>query len=221
MQTTTGTTAAAAPRGADAHRVTTPDRLEEVLGGPPHPDILAKCTPHTTPLVREFIRHARFFVLATADAEGRCDSSPRGDITSVVRMPDAHTLMLPDRPGNRRGDSYRNILANPHVGILFIVPGLEEVVRVNGTATLTTDPDVCADMTLGGRPAQLALIVHIDEVFTHCARAMLRGKLWRPDTWVAHGEVPALREMIHEQLDRPVPTDAPPARAEGYRDHLY
>ncbi len=205
----------------DPHRISSHERLEEVLGGPPHPDIIAKSTPYTTPLVREFIRHARFFVLATADAEGRCDSSPRGDLTSVVRMPDERTLILPDRPGNRRGDSYRNILANPHVGILFIVPGQEEVVRVNGTATLTTDPDLCADLALSGRPAQLALIVRIDEVYTHCARAMLRGNLWRPDTWVDQQQVPALRDMIHEQLGLAVSADAPPARTEEYRDHLY
>ncbi|QDQ96229.1 MSMEG_1061 family FMN-dependent PPOX-type flavoprotein [Tomitella fengzijianii] len=214
-------TSAATVAAPQSHRITTPEHLENILGGPPHPDIIAKATPHTTPLVREFIRHARFFVLATADAAGRCDSSPRGDLTSVVRMPDEHTLILPDRPGNRRGDSYRNILANPHVGILFIVPGLEEVVRVNGRATLTTDPELCTGLALAGRPAQLAMIVRIDEVYTHCARAMLRGKVWQPDTWVDHGEVPALREMIHEQLGIAVPDDAPPARAEEYRDHLY
>lgn len=213
-------TARTAP-APDPHRITSPERLEEVLGGPPHPDIIAKSTPYTTPLVREFIRHARFFVLATADADGRCDSSPRGDLTSVVRMPDERTLILPDRPGNRRGDSYRNILTNPHVGILFIVPGQEEVVRVNGTATLTTDPELCAELALSGRPAQLALVVRIEEVYTHCARAMLRGKLWRPDTWAAPQEVPALREMIHEQLGLSVPQDAPPARTEEYRKHLY
>ncbi|MDN5758932.1 MAG: pyridoxamine 5'-phosphate oxidase family protein [Tomitella sp.] len=203
------------------HEITTLDRLEDVLGGPPHPDIIAKSTPYTTPLVREYIRQARFFVLATSDSDGNCDSSPRGDLTSVVRIPDERTLILPDRPGNRRGDSYRNILENPHVGLLFIVPGLEEVVRVNGSATLTTDPELCDSLALKGKPAQLAMIVHIDEVYTHCARAMLRAKLWQPESWVDQDEVPPLRDMIHEQLGLTPPDNGAPARQEAYREFLY
>ncbi|WP_024794825.1 MSMEG_1061 family FMN-dependent PPOX-type flavoprotein [Tomitella biformata] len=203
------------------HHITTLGELEAALGGPPYPGIIEKCTATTTPLVREFIRQARFFVLATADADGNCDSSPRGDLTSVVQMPDDKTLILPDRPGNRRGDTYRNILANPHVGILFIVPGLEEVVRVNGTATLTTDPELCGELSLKGKPAQLAMIVQIEEVFTHCARAMLRAKLWEPESWVDHGDVPPLLDMLHEQLGLPGPDDGKPARTEEYREFLY
>lgn len=203
------------------HQISTISQLEDALGGPAHPGIIEKCTTTTTPLIREFIRHARFFVLATADADGNCDSSPRGDLTSVVQMPDDKTLILPDRPGNRRGDSYRNILANPHVGILFIVPGLEEVVRVNGTATLTTDPELCGELALKGAPAQLAMIVHIDEVFTHCARAMLRAKLWEPESWVDHGDVPPLRAMLNEQLGLAAPDESEPPRSEEYREFLY
>ncbi|MGN5240536.1 MULTISPECIES: MSMEG_1061 family FMN-dependent PPOX-type flavoprotein [unclassified Rhodococcus (in: high G+C Gram-positive bacteria)] len=200
-------------------RITTIEQLEAAVGEP-FPAMKEKTTPFTTPLIREFIAQARFFVLATSDAAGNCDSSPRGDLVSTVLFPDERTLILPDRPGNRRADSYRNILENPHVGILFIVPGNEEVVRVNGTASLSTEPDLLAELAMSGKPAQLAVIVRIDEAYLHCARALLRAKVWEPSTWPSQESVPAIREMIAEQHHLDIET-LEPARQESYRELLY
>ncbi|NLV79750.1 MAG: pyridoxamine 5'-phosphate oxidase family protein [Rhodococcus sp.] len=200
-------------------KIDTVAQLEAAVGEP-SPAMRNKTTAYTTPLIREFIAHARFFVLATADAAGNCDCSPRGDLVSTVLFPDERTLVLADRPGNRRADSYRNILENPHVGILFIVPGNEEVVRVNGTASLTTDPELLDELAMNGRPAQLAMIVRIDEAYLHCARALLRAKLWDPESWPDPSTVPAIRDMLAEQHRLDV-TDLEPARQEAYRAHLY
>lgn len=200
-------------------RITTVEQLEAAVGTPT-PAILDKHTTFTTPLMREYIEQARFFVLATSDADGNCDCSPRGDLHSRVLFPDEKTLVLPDRPGNRRADSYRNILENPHVGILFLVPGIDEVVRVNGTASLSTDPDLLAELAMSGKPAQLAVIVQIDEAYLHCARAILRAELWDPQTWADPGTVPSLRDILAEQHDLKL-EDLEPARQEAYRAELY
>lgn len=135
-------------------------------------------------------------------------------------FPDEKTLILPDRPGNRRADSYRNILENPHVGILFIVPGNEEVVRVNGTATLSTDPELLAELAMSGKPAQLAVIVRVDEAYLHCARALLRAQVWEPSTWPDQDSVPAIRDMVAQQHHLDV-SQLEPARQESYREFLY
>jgi PPOX class probable FMN-dependent enzyme len=202
------------------HCVSTEAALEEILGTP-HPAIMGKHTTFTTPLIRDFIRQARFFVLSTSDANGNCDSSPRGDIESTVLFPDDTTVVIADRPGNRRADSYRNILQNPHVGILFLVPGNDEVVRVNGRATLTTHPEALTQMTIAGKPARLGIVVEVDEVYVHCARAVLRSKMWAADTWLAPEDIPSVRDMAAQQHDLVVAADAEPARSEEYRKHLY
>ncbi len=204
---------------ATGGRIESVEQLNAILGQP-HPTIMEKQTAYTTPLIREFIEQARFFVLATSDAAGNCDCSPRGDLVSQVLFPDEKTLVLPDRPGNRRADSYRNMIENPHVGILFLAPGHDEIVRVNGTATLSTDPDLLDSMAMNGKPAQLAVIVQIDEAYLHCARAILRAKLWDPSTWPASDEVPSLRDMMAEQHSLRV-EDLEPARQEAYRKYLY
>ncbi|MBH0119053.1 pyridoxamine 5'-phosphate oxidase family protein [Rhodococcus sp. CX] len=200
-------------------RIETVEELEAVVGVPT-PAILEKHTTFTTPLMREYIEQARFFVLATSDADGNCDCSPRGDLISKVLFPDDKTLVLPDRPGNRRADSYRNILENPHVGILFLVPGVDEVVRVNGRASLSSDPGLLAELAMSGKPAQLAVIVQIDEAYLHCARAILRAKLWDPETWVEPESVPSLRDILAEQHNLKH-EDLEPARQERYRAELY
>lgn len=198
----------------------TRDELEAVLGAA-HPAILDKARPHLTPLIRDFLSLARFFTIATSDAEGNCDCSPRGDLESSVLVLDDHTIVLPDRPGNRRADTYRNILENPHVGLLFFVPGDEEVLRINGRATLTTDAELLAAMSLQGKPAQLGVLVRIDEVFLHCARALLRAKLWDSSTYPDRRLVPSMRDMHAELVAIEVPTDAEPAKGELYREYLY
>jgi hypothetical protein len=132
---------------------------------------------------REYIAHAPFLLLATSDATGRCDVSPKGDAPGFVHVLDDHHLVIPDRPGNKRFDGIANILENPHVGLIFLVPRYEETLRVNGRATVTRDPALLARMEVGGRRPLLAIGVEVEEVFMHCAKAFKRSGLWQPERW--------------------------------------
>ena len=131
----------------------------------------------------EFIAHAPFLVLATADAAGDCDASPKGDAPGFVMVLDERHLVIPDRPGNKRFDGMRNILENPHVGLIFFVPGRDETLRVNGRATITRDPALLERMEVGGKRPTLAIGVEVEEVFMHCAKAFKRSSLWQPERW--------------------------------------
>jgi PPOX class probable FMN-dependent enzyme len=132
---------------------------------------------------RDFIAHAPFLLLGTADAAGRCDVSPKGDAPGFVEVLDERHLVIPDRPGNKRVDGMRNILENPYVGLLFLVPGRGETLRVNGRAVITRDADLLARMEVGGKRPLLAIGVTIEEVFIHCAKAFIRSSLWQPERW--------------------------------------
>ena len=133
---------------------------------------------HTT---RPFVERSPFVVLATSGKDGTCDVSPRGDPAGFVRILDDRTLLLPDRPGNRLADALRNILSNPHVGLLFVVPGITETFRVNGTAFLTDDLELLSASTIEGRAPKLGIVIHIEEAFTQCPKAFLRSDLWNPE----------------------------------------
>ena len=124
-----------------AGRLTSVDEIYEV-NGRPHSTIAEKHTSYLTPLIEEFIANAPFFMIATADAEGNCDVSPKGDGPGVVKVLDARTLVIPDRPGNRRIDGHRNIIANPHIGLIFVIPGVDETLRVNGRWFICNDPEL-------------------------------------------------------------------------------
>lgn len=132
---------------------------------------------------RDFIAHAPFLLLATADAAGHCDVSPKGDAPGFVMVLDERHLVVPDRPGNKRLDGMRNILDNPHVGLIFLVPGKEETLRVNGRATITRDPALLARLEAAGKRPRLAIGVEVEEVFMHCAKAFKRSGLWQPERW--------------------------------------
>jgi PPOX class probable FMN-dependent enzyme len=147
-----------------------------------------------------FIAAAPMVILATAGADGSCDASPRGDPPGFVRVLDEHRLLLPDRRGNRRVDSMRNIAANPNVGLLFLVPGTPETARVNGRAVITDDASLLAGCEMGGVVPRLGILVEVREVFLHCAKAFLRSKLWATDTWPERGELPSLGTALRDQL---------------------
>ncbi len=134
-------------------------------------------------LLSDFIRRSPFLVLATADADGNHDASPKGDGPGFVVVEDKRTLVIPERKGNRLMFSLRNILANPRVGIIFLVPGTDETFRVNGTAELSDDPDLLVRLTARGAPALLAIRVTVQECFFHCAKAFIRSQLWKPESW--------------------------------------
>ncbi|WP_454194637.1 pyridoxamine 5'-phosphate oxidase family protein [Nocardia sp. Marseille-Q1738] len=132
---------------------------------------------------REWIATSPFLVMSTSDADGNCDASPKGDPAGFVRVLDDTTLAIPERPGNRRADGYLNILANPHVGLLFLIPGRRETLRINGRARLVRDAPYFDDMVVRGHRPILAVEVDIEQIFFHCAKAFLRSHLWEPQQW--------------------------------------
>jgi hypothetical protein len=194
------------------------------LLGEPVPTVVAKVTDRLTSVTRVFVERAPFLVLATSDAAGGCDVSPRGDPPGFVRILDERTLLIPDRPGNRLADSLRNILANPHVALLFVIPGIGDTFRVNGRATLTTDAALLAPCTVEGKPPALGILVDIDTAYTQCPKAFMRSQLWDPQRFVARDALPTngeiLRSIIGADFDA---TDYDRERDERYarRERFY
>jgi hypothetical protein len=146
-----------------------------------------------------FIRRSPFLCIGTQNLDGKADVSPRGDPAGFVRILDQHTLAIPDRPGNNRLDSLVNILANPSVGLLFIIPGFDDTLRVNGQASLVNDPEILESMSVKDRIPKLAIVVKVSEVFLHCAKAFRRSQLWNPDHFQDRGEMPSLSKIILDQ----------------------
>ena len=175
------------------------EELRRLLGEPS--DLVrAKVGDRLNELTRQFVDRSPFVLLATSAPDGTCDVSPRGDPPGFVRVLDEKTLLLPERPGNRLADSLRNILANPRVGLIFVVPGVGDTLRVNGRATLVTDDELLAPSAVDGKVPKLGILVHADEVFTHCSKAFLRSQLWDPERYVERSELPSSGE-IHRRRD--------------------
>lgn len=169
------------------------------LFGCTHEIALAKCLDHLDPYAKDFIARSPFLCIGTQTHQGAADVSPRGDPCGFVKVLDDKTLLIPDRPGNNRLDTQVNILANPAVGLLFIVPGFDDTLRVNGRAQITRDPAVLAQMAVNDRVPTIAIVVHIDEVFLHCAKAFRRAKLWDPSQHQNRRELPSLAAMVLDQ----------------------
>lgn len=148
---------------------------------------------------RAFIQRSPFLCLGTQDLDGKADVSPRGDPPGFVKILDNSTLAIPDRPGNNRLDSLSNILANPCVGLLFIIPGFDDTLRVNGRARLVTDPEILATMRVNDRLPTLAIVVDISEVFMHCAKAFRRSHLWDSEHFQDRSEMPSLIKIILDE----------------------
>jgi hypothetical protein len=150
-------------------------------------------------LDRAWLAASRFCLLATAAADGSCDVSPKGDPAGFTHVIDERTIAVPDRPGNKRVDGYRNVLSNPHVGLLFVIPGRGDTLRINGRARLVTDAPFFDQLTVKGHRPRLAMVVDIDEVFHHCSKAFLRSALWRPESWDPEAVAP--RPVIAQTLE--------------------
>lgn len=148
---------------------------------------------------RDFIQRSPFLCLGTQNLDGKADVSPRGDPAGFVQILDDETLAIPDRPGNNRLDSLVNILANPSVGLLFIIPGFDDTLRVNGLASLVTDPALLERMAVNGRAPTLAIIVKVQEAFLHCAKAFRRSHLWDPAHLQDRSEMPSLMKILLDQ----------------------
>jgi uncharacterized protein len=170
-----------------------------------------------------FIARSPIAMLATSGADGRCDCSPRGGPAGFAHVADARTLVLPDYKGNRRQDSHTNVMENPHVGLLFLIPGLGETLRVNGRARLTRAADLLAVLATKGDPPQLALAVDVQEVYMHCAKAFMRSELWDPSTWLPKEELPSVTQIYRDHRDTPGLTVEQVGREleESYRNHTW
>ncbi|AYM60182.1 pyridoxamine 5'-phosphate oxidase family protein [Agrobacterium fabrum] len=166
---------------------------------PTHALAIQKCQDRLGEHAQEFIRRSPFLCIGTQNLEGKADVSPRGDPAGFVKVLDARTLAIPDRPGNNRLDTLSNILANPNVGLLFIVPGFDDTLRVNGRATLSTDPQVLKLMSVADRVPKLAIVVRVGEVFMHCAKAFRRSHLWDPAHFQSRSETPSLIKIILDE----------------------
>lgn len=187
-------------RGMPPHRLTSEVIESEAslraLIGEPAPLTCAKIVDHLTAATRLFIERAPFVCISTSDEHGNCDVSPRGDPPGFVRILDERTLLVPDRPGNKLADSLRNILRNPHVGLLFIIPGVTDTFRANGRATLTTDAALLAPCAVEGKLPKLGILVDIDEAYTQCSKAFLRSHLWDPARFVDRTELPTGGQVL-------------------------
>jgi uncharacterized protein len=200
---------------SSGHRIETVAQLQALIGEP-NPMTPKKLFSALDDAAIDFIGRSPFLVLATADAQGNEDASPKGDGPGFVAVEDAQTLLIPERKGNRLMFSLRNILANPQVGIIFLVPGTDETFRVNGTATLSDDPDLLVRLTARGAPALLAIRVTVRECFFHCAKAFIRSQLWKPESWparqkISFGKILTAQiggsEKLAEQVDKAVEQD--------------
>jgi uncharacterized protein len=162
--------------------VTSEDELRELLGEP----TVRAATKDRVRLHerdKEWLAASPFCLLATAGADGTCDVSPKGDPPGFTLVLDDATIAIPDRPGNRRADGFRNLLTNPHVGLIFLIPGRGETLRINGRARLVREAPFFDRMTVKGHRPSLAVIVDIEQIFFHCPKAMMRSSLWKPETW--------------------------------------
>ena len=158
---------------------------------------------------RAFIARSPFALLATSSAAGRCDVSPKGDQPGFVQVLDEHTIVIPDRPGNQRADSLQNILENPHVGMLMIIPGVEWTLRLNGRATIIRDADVLARSAVNGKAPVLGIAVQVEELYLHCPKCFIRARLWDETQWMPADEQPSWAAILRDHTNlQSVPLDA-------------
>ena len=167
-----------------------------------HPLAVEKCRATLDEHTIGFIKRSPFICLGSQTKGGQGDVSPRGDPPGFVKVLDEKTLIIPDRPGNNRLDTMSNLLANPNIGLLFIIPGFDETIRVNGTAQITTDPELLSLMAVKGRDPLMGILVHVEEVFIHCAKAFRRSKLWDPSEHQDRSELPSIAQIILDQTSQ-------------------
>lgn len=197
----------------------TPEKLREIYGEA-SPHAAAKTISHFDKHCRRFIEHATFLVLATSDGTN-LDVSPKGDPAGFVKVETDTTLLIPDRPGNNRIDGLLNIMAHPKVAIVFMIPSVNETLRVNGTAEISDDPALCDQFQVNGRSPKTVLRVTAEQIFTHCGKAPMRAGLWRPDTWPENRPIPSMYEMVRDHSEMEVVSTDQSYAESRYRDTLY
>ena len=204
----------------DPHRIATVEQLR-TLYGEPNPAVAVKVSPAFDEFSRAFIHRSPFLLMSTANTGGQQDVSPKGDAPGFVAIEDDSTLLIPDRKGNQLVFGLQNIIENPQIGLVFLIPGTNETLRVNGGAEITSDPVILDRLAARGKPAIVAIRVHVRECFFHCAKAFLRAQLWKPEAWseryrVSFGGMMAKKfggsEEVARQVDKFIDDD--------YRDNL-
>jgi PPOX class probable FMN-dependent enzyme len=174
--------------------------LRDVIGHPT--DIVrAKLGDHINELTRQFIERSPFVCVATARPDGGLDVSPRGDPTGFVRVLGPNTLLLPDRPGNRLADTLTNLLHDPRIALLFLIPGVGDTFRVNGEAEIIDDPELLAASTINGKVPKLGLLITVQEAYTQCSKALIRSDLWNPEHHIDRSELPSSGEILRSLTD--------------------
>jgi len=190
--------------------------------GEPHDRVIKKQLPRLEKHSRAFIARSPFLVIASTDARGGVDASPKGDAPGFVRVLDDATLLIPDRLGNNRVDTIRNVLDNPGVGLIFFVPGLRETLRVNGRAQITRDPALLEPCAVNGKVPRSGILIAAEEVYFHCGKALIRSDLWNPAKMLKQSDFPSIGRIVTEQIGEGGDLDAADrATEESYRTRLY
>ncbi|HXD66151.1 MAG TPA: pyridoxamine 5'-phosphate oxidase family protein [Solirubrobacteraceae bacterium] len=186
---------------ATTRAITDEEQLREIIGEPTAL-VVTKISDRLNHLTRQFIERSPFVCLGTASADGGLDVSPRGDPAGFVRILDERTLLLPERPGNRIADSLTNLLADPRIALLFLIPGVGDTFRVNGTAEIIDDPELLADSTMDGKVPRLGLLITVEECYTQCPKAIIRSELWNAERHIDRSVLPS-SGAIFRSLNEP------------------
>lgn len=208
------------PSGVTYREVQTVEELRAIIGEP-IPAVANKERASLHAYQRAFIEASPFCLVATADADGTCDVSPKGDPVGFTHIVDDRTIVIPERPGNRRADGFLNVLANPHVGLIYLIPGRGDTLRIAGRARVITDADVFDQLEVNGHRPRLALLVDIEQVFFHCAKALYRSQLWEPQSW--RPDALPRRAVIAHETERQDQTleEVDAYYGPSYRENMY
>jgi len=184
------------------------DELRALMGAPVAPPVVEKTLSSLDRHCLTFIDRSPFVLVASSDSEGRMDISPKGDAPGFVKVLDEKTLVVPDRPGNQRFDTFCNLFQSPRIGLIFLIPGKRETLRVGGTAQVVRDAELLETMSAKGKVPALAIVVHVDEAFFHCSKCMIRSRLWQPEQWPELEGLPTLAETMKDAASVPGPVEA-------------
>jgi uncharacterized protein len=197
-----------------------PARLRELYGAPSERSLKKQLT-RLDKHCRAFIARSPFLVIASSDPSGRCDASPKGDAPGFVHVIDDQTLLIPDRLGNNRVDTIGNLLACPGVGLIFFVPGINETLRINGRARITTETALLEPLAVNGKVPRSGILVTAEEIYFHCGKALIRSDLWNPETHLRRSEFPSLGRILADQIGGISVEESERMTAESYKTRLY
>jgi len=197
------------------------EQLKSILG-PDFPSQVAKVIDRIDEHCRAWIERSPFVTIASCNSKGQMDVSPKGDPAGFVKVLDEKTLAIPDRIGNHRGDTFMNVLENPRIALMFVIPVRKEVVRVSGSAQVVIDDDLLTKMEVNGHEPDLALLVRVEEAFFHCGKSMIRSRMWQPDMWGSIEGLPSYAQALKDHGDLPDPiNDLEDRMAYNETDRLY